>query len=341
MYYPTSGEYDVALTVCNVYGESAKSYSRYVDVLGDMPKDYCYAAGGRTDYSYISRVSVGPLDSRTGSDSYSLHDEPVPLERGSTQTLRVEANVVTPVDNDRNLVRAWVDWNGNRLFEDSERLMNRTITISDRPVQVSQSFIVPSDAAGIRRLRVKVNYDEGPLLDFGACQGFESGEVEDYEIEVIDPAAVDAGPRARAVLSRSQALMRSRRFEAEATAPCVGIGEVEVALPPSREQTLAPRGDRLLLNLRAMFPSVGEAPTGYSATSDNDALAVVELLDGWLRVTSNQTGSVGVANIIVTATYGDGRRETFSFVLTVREGTRSFLQGWRLGLLEDAWGSSQ
>ena len=343
VHYPTSGEYDVALTVCNAYGESAKSYSRYVDVLGDLPKDYCYAAGGRTDYSYISRVSVGPLDSRTGSDSYSLRDEPVPLERGSTQTLRVEANVVTPVDNDRNLVRAWVDWNGNRLFEDGERLMNRALTISDRPVQVSQSFIVPSDATGIRRLRVKVNYDEGPLLDFGACQGFESGEVEDYEIEVIDPAAADAGPGARAVSSRSQALMRARRFEAEATAPCVGIGGGEVEADPvlpSRQQNLAPGGDRLLLNLPAMFPS-GETPTGYSATSDNDTLAVVEFLDGWLRVTSNQTGSVGVANIIVTATYGDGRRETFSFVLTVREGTRSFLQGWRLGLLEDARGSSQ
>ena len=350
--YPTAGEYDVALTVCNAYGESEKSYASYVDVLGDVPKAYCYAASGSTNFTYISRVAVGPLDNRTGSDSYSLHDEPVPLEGGSTQTLLVVADVVTPVNNDRNLVRAWADWNGNRLFEDDEQLMNRAIAISDQPVQVSQSFTVPGDVTGIRRLRVKVNYDEGPLNDLGACQGFESGEVEDYEIEVIDPAAAGDGPRGRvqAASSRSQTRLRSGRLEAEPDAACVAIGDGEVEVEgevdagmvlPSRQQTLAPGGDRLLLNLRAMFPSDGEEPMAYSVQSDNNALAALEVADGQLRATSNEAGDTGVANVVVTAIFGDGRRETFSFVLTVGEETRSFLRGWRLVLLEDAEESSQ
>ncbi len=340
--YPTAGEYDVTLTVGNAYGESEKSYTRYVDVLGDVPKDYCYAASGDTRYSYISRVAVGPLDSRTGSDSYSLHDEPVRLVGGSTQTLLVEANVETPVGDDRNLVRAWVDWNGDRRFDDSEQVMDETISISDRPIEVSQPFTVPTGVTGLRRMRVKLNYDEGPLNDFGPCLGFASGELEDYELEVADPASSQR--------PGTRALLQSERLP-EASAPpsqtqadaCVvpGVGDVEVALPPPfRQQTLMSGGDQLLLDLRAMFPADGEDPAAYSATSDNEALAVVDVLDGRLRVTSNQAGGAGVANIVVTAIYGNGRRETFGFVLAVREGTRSFLQGWRLGLLEETQSSS-
>ena len=90
-----------------------------------------------------------------------------------------------------------------------------------------------------------------------------------------------------------------------------------------------------------MFPSEGEEPMAYSVQSDNNALAAVEVADGQLRATSNEAGDTGVANVVVTAIFGDGRRETFSFVLTVDEETRSFLRGWRLVLLDDAEESSQ
>ena len=35
-------------------------------------------------------------------------------------------------------------------------------------------------------MRVKVGYDSGRGSNTGACNTFESGEVEDYEIEIID-----------------------------------------------------------------------------------------------------------------------------------------------------------
>ena len=340
----------MALTVANAYGQAAKSYARYVDVLGDLPKDYCYSAAGNPSFSYISRVSVGPLDHRSGSDSYSLRDEPIQVAAGSTQTLLVEANVVTPVNNDRNFLRAWVDWNGDLLFDDGEQVMDRTIFIADQPVEVTQTFIVPDGAAGTRRLRVKLNYDEGPLLDFGACQGFESGEVEDYVIEVTEPTASGRGAwqiaasHSRREQRRLDAAPVMVRLQAELDSSCAGlrVGETETGPAlPSREQTLAPGGDRLLLNLRAMFPSELEDPAAYSAQSDNDALATVEIADGQLRVRSNQAGDTGAANIVVTAIFGDGRRATFSFVLTIGAEARSFLKGWRLGLLEDAGRSAQ
>ena len=348
--YPTAGDFDVALTVGNAYGQSAKSYARYVDVLGDLPKDYCYSAAGGTNFSYIARVSLGSFDHRSGSHGYSLREEPIQIAAGSTQRLLVEADVVTPVNNDRNFVRAWVDWNGDRLFDDGEQVMDKTIFIADEPIQVSQTFTVPSDVVGTRRLRVKVNYDEGPLLDFGACQGFESGEVEDYIVEVTE-ASASARAERQTVASGNQGRSRqlsnaasSLGLQAELDSSCIGLrpGEVEVGPAlPSQQQSLAPGGDQLLLNLRAMFPSELEDPITYSAESDNGTLATVEVADGQLRVRSNEAGDTGIANIVVTAIFGDGRRATFSFVLTVGAEARNFLHGWRLAVLEDARRSAQ
>ena len=296
--YPASGEYDVTLTVGNAYGESTKSYQAYVDVLGDTPKDYCYTAPGRTNYSYISKASFGPLGNRTGSDGYSLHSIPVQIGVNSTQTLLVEIDVIDPVNNDRNLVRAWVDWNADRQFDDGEQIMDQAVFISARPVQVSQSFAVPYGVDGIRRMRIKAHYDTGPATDFGACLGFSSGEAEDYQIEVVHP-------------------------------------------PPSPHQELWTGGDQLALALRSMFLSDSERPAGYSAESDNAALATVRVAGGRLLLTSNPNDGTGVANIVVTATYGNGRQATFSLVVTVSAAERRFLQGWRLATMKNAWPGSQ
>ena len=296
--YPAPGEYDVTLKVGNAYGESVKSYQAYVDVLGDLPKDYCYTAPSYTRYSYISRTALGPLDNRTGSDGYSLHRAPVPIAVASTQTLLVEIDVVNPVNNDRTLVRAWVDWNADRQFDDSERIMDQAVFISAEPVQASQSFAVPNGVHGIRRMRVKANYDTGPARDFGACLGFNSGEAEDYQIEIVHP-------------------------------------------PPSPRQKLQTGGDQLALDLRSMFLSDSERPVSYSAESDNAALATAQVAAGRLLLRSNSNGGSGVANIVVTATYGDGRQATFSLVVTVSAAARSHLWGWRLAVIKNAQSGSQ
>ena len=184
--YQTAGEYDVSLRVGNAYGSSEKSYARYVDVLGDLPKDYCWVGTGGGNYTYISRVSLGPMANSTASDKYSLWHERIRLAQGSTQTLRLVADVVTPVDNDRNAARAWVDWNNNRIFDADELVMNRRIFISDRPVSVMQQFSVPDEVSGLRRMRVKLNYTDGnPVSDFGPCLGFASGEVEDFDLWIV------------------------------------------------------------------------------------------------------------------------------------------------------------
>ena len=300
VHYPAPGEYDVTLKVGNAYGESTKSYQAYVDVLRDnpTPEDYCSTAPAFSRYTYISKASFGPLDNRTGSNRYSLHGAPVQIGVNSTNHLRVEIDVINAVNNDRNLVRAWVDWNEDRQFDDAEQIMDQAVVISAQPVQASQSFAVPHGVDGIRRMRIKANYDAGPEWDFGACFYFESGEAEDYQIEIVHP-------------------------------------------PPSPHQELLPGGDQLSLDLRSMFLSDSERPASYSAESDNAALVTAQVADGRLLLTSNPNDETGVANIVVTANYSDGRQATFSLAVTVRAAEQSFLRGWRLATMKNTPPDSQ
>ena len=88
-----------------------------------------------------------------------------------------------------------------------------------------------------------------------------------------------------------------------------------------------------------MFLSDSEHPASYSAESDNAALATAQVADGWLLLTSGHSGASGVANIVVTAIYGDGRQATFRLVVTVSAAARSFLRGWRLAVMKNSTAS--
>ena len=160
---------------------------------------YCFGEPANERHSYISRVSFGSMDRRSESNGYDTGDEQVRIHGGSEQTLEVEIDVVDTANNDSHMVRAWVDWNGDRIFADAERIMHQEATLSDSAVRVTQSFEVPADVNGLRRMRVKVyrNDPETSGSDGGACGTFTSGEVEDYEFKVIGlepPAELVATP---------------------------------------------------------------------------------------------------------------------------------------------------
>ena len=293
--YRTAGEYDVSLQVGNAYGSSGKSYARYVDVLGRLAQGLLLGGVQQTtSFTYISQVSFGPLANRTSSDRYSLWHERIRVAPGSTQTLQLVADVVTPVNNDRNAARAWVDWNNDRIFDAEELVMNRSIVIADQPVAVMQQFAIPTEVSGLRRMRVKLNYDDGSAWsDFGPCLGFASGEVEDFDLWIV-------------------------------------------GRPPSPRRSLWSGGDQANLDIRSLFPEEVEDPQAYTALSDNEGLATVDIEDDRLHITTNAAGGVGVVNIAVTAIFEGGREAVFHLVLTIEVEQPRFLRGWRLPWLDEA-----
>ena len=77
-------------------------------------------------------------------------------------------------------IQAWIDWNGNKSFESTERVLYKNGT-----GPISGQIAVPSNAEpGATRMRVRYSYD----LELGPCEidFHNNGEVEDYTIFVTE-----------------------------------------------------------------------------------------------------------------------------------------------------------
>ena len=72
--------------------------------------------------------------------------------------------------------RVWIDYNGNKIFEDNEKVVEGTnITL------FSQNVLIPTTAvSGNARMRVAIKWGSYPT----ACEMFDKGEVEDYTINI-------------------------------------------------------------------------------------------------------------------------------------------------------------
>jgi hypothetical protein len=120
--------------------------------------------------------NVGPTDLTGLSTSLAI---------GQTYTL----NVVRTTCGDYYLaiLTAWIDWNQNKVWEDSERI----IPFSQQIGTLSFSFTVPSGAKlGTTRMRLQVQeISSTTTTTIDPCALFEWGDTKDYTIVVISATA--------------------------------------------------------------------------------------------------------------------------------------------------------
>lgn len=127
----------------------------------------------------IARVVLGALDTTVqnappGYQDYACRARPVRLARGGTYTLSIYTNPLA----DEN-ARAWLDFNGNGLFEPAELVLS-----SNNARQHTAQFTVPATAAvgAALRLRVASDYFAAPFPT--ACYTPQYGEAQDYRVLV-------------------------------------------------------------------------------------------------------------------------------------------------------------
>ncbi len=97
---------------------------------------------------------------------------------------------------------AWIDYNQNRIFEESELVHKTTVSTSTTS---TGSFTIPFSAVpGETRLRIKLRRYNLPE---GACGRIHYGEVEDYRINVL-PCDIEA-PTITYISQQSQATVGS------------------------------------------------------------------------------------------------------------------------------------
>ena len=141
----------------------------------------------------ITRVQIGDIDNATGIDTVDGYIDYTNLSttiyRGTSTDLSVNVNTD---GNYQNFTSAWIDWNGDGLFDESTEReeLGENINTADSPTSLSPlSISIPADATlGSTVLRIITRYGNLPV---DACSDLTYGEIEDYTLIIADPVSVD------------------------------------------------------------------------------------------------------------------------------------------------------
>lgn len=148
---------------------------------------------------WIAQVQLNTLNNateKTRADRYVVgysdwKDKTTTISRSQTYPLSITPGLSWAAYQTNLFFRAWIDYNANGIYEDTELVLEKNSVSST----VNQSVTIPTTAAiGTTTMRVSMKKDAYPT----ACETFAAGEVEDYSILItngtVDPCATDVTP---------------------------------------------------------------------------------------------------------------------------------------------------
>ena len=179
----------VSTYIIQVDGFDAAQAGAYNLEVNCVPlTDYCSSSFTQADADAITNVSLNDFDNSSG-DAHATNANgyedftaltPTDLERGQTYNLEV---TIDPNGLFQYDVWAFIDWNGDFIFDESFDLGDR-----NTPGSLNADITVPFTAElGNTRLRVIMINNDTPV----ACdpQPWVFGETEDYTINIINPTS--------------------------------------------------------------------------------------------------------------------------------------------------------
>jgi hypothetical protein len=163
---------------------------------------YCTAASTDATDDHISNVTLANVNNASGASTYTSYVAnpalQINLVKGTPYTLSVSKAWLSGTGPYPGVTSAWIDFNKNGAFEDSERILTSTTSTL---TPVTATFTVPAAAVtgtGVR-MRVAMLYTEQANVYLGnACGTFDTyGEFEDYKVVITDVLATDevSGPK--------------------------------------------------------------------------------------------------------------------------------------------------
>ncbi|WP_196890160.1 GEVED domain-containing protein [Aureivirga sp. CE67] len=152
---------------------------------------------------YISKVELNTLSNESGDTQFALphyvyydNIEATKLQKEETYELKITHDDGVSIHG----IAAWIDFNGDEIFEESEKIEQSIFPSGMNPL--IYSFTIPANAKlGKTRMRVRIYEDdaysfsfptgEDPIVlpcDYDLGEGevaFDWGETEDYDVEII------------------------------------------------------------------------------------------------------------------------------------------------------------
>lgn len=171
---------------CSLSGETSVSEVIEVGISTNCyckPTSNCGGPGGLQINNVTLEGETITLNNQTGcsGDGYGDYTyKPIPdLEPGETYVLSVTADNAHLQDDK---IKAWIDFNDNKVFESGEVIMNFPSGLPS--YTVTNEFTVPEGTPpGLYRLRVRIGWYGSPPLE--GCSVLGNGETEDYFIEIL------------------------------------------------------------------------------------------------------------------------------------------------------------
>ncbi|MDW7772330.1 MAG: GEVED domain-containing protein [Desulfobulbaceae bacterium] len=120
---------------------------------------YCSSAGGSHDYEYIEEVSYTQMTDDTISITVEIYI--------ANPDNCVSGEECPQYDNSPEYVNAWIDWNGDQVFEESERVLDVALTgylgINYYGTMSTSTIVsVPEGAVDMTYMRVNLGWDFDP-----------------------------------------------------------------------------------------------------------------------------------------------------------------------------------
>ena len=115
---------------------------------------------------------------------YTNNQPPVDLARGTTSN-QLSMTFGTGDISGNQYSAAWIDFNGNGIFESSENIAI-SATAAENGATVTYAFTVPATATlGQKRIRLRGGSDS-TYSPSGACATTQYGDTEDYNVNIVD-----------------------------------------------------------------------------------------------------------------------------------------------------------
>ena len=172
-----NSSYDVRVkAVCN---ELEGQYSIIINFKTKKTTSrYCKASAQNSTYEWINYVKFGNLVRSSLSDGGYYEGTALVASVESGETYELELRAGRTSGNYRLYWRVWIDYNGNKSFnEDGEMVLNTSTSVNELKVQIP----IPSSAMpGITRIRISLKYGS----QSSPCGVYTFGEVEDYTVNI-------------------------------------------------------------------------------------------------------------------------------------------------------------
>jgi hypothetical protein len=199
---PDGTAYEVQIAA--VCSGTPSPYSASVNFTTLAMGTYCTVASGNATDDHIANVSLANVNNTSGPSTYTSYVAnpalQVNLIKGNTYTLAVTKGWTSSAVPE--MITAWIDFNRNGTFEDSERIMQSANSAANTINPITSSFTVPSTAVSGLGLRMRIGllyYAAAGYIHNSSCGAINTyGEYEDYNVVTseIQLATNDvAGPK--------------------------------------------------------------------------------------------------------------------------------------------------